>query len=40
MPADPDLALLASHCRLELDSGRAEAEELRRAVELIQSQSR
>lgn len=40
MPADPDLALLARHCRGELDSARAEEEELRRALELIQSQSR
>jgi type IV pilus assembly protein PilQ len=40
MPADPDLAMLARHCRLELDSSREEAEELRQAIELIQSQSR
>lgn len=40
MPADPDLAQLARHCRMELDSTREEAEELRQAIELIQSQSR
>lgn len=40
MPADPDLSLLVRHCRGEIDSSREEAEELRRAVELIQSQGR
>jgi type IV pilus assembly protein PilQ len=37
MPADPDLAALAHHCRAELDAGQAEAGELRAAIELIQS---
>lgn len=37
MPADPDLAILARHCRTELSAERAEADELRSAAELIQS---
>lgn len=40
MPADPDLAILARHCRAELAAEREEAEELRAATELIQSSNR
>ncbi len=35
MPADPDLALLAGHCRREIEARRAEAVETRAAVELM-----
>ncbi len=40
MPADPDLAMLARHCRTELSAERDEAVELRSAAELIQSSKR
>jgi len=36
MPADPDLAVMVRHCRGEIESTRAEEEELRAALEIIE----
>lgn len=40
MPADPDLAVMVRHCRSEIESTRAEEEELRAALEIIEGKQK